>query len=200
MDIAVFGLGYVGAVSAACLSDAGHTVVGVDSNAGKAALINAGREPGGRAGRRRHDRLGGRRRPAARHHRSPEPRSSRANSRSSASARRAAATATSTSPSSDACARTSATRCATRRASPRSSSAARSCRARCATLVIPTARARLRQARRASTSASGFIPEFLRESTAVADFNAPPKIVIAASDDRTRAMLQALNAEHRRAA
>jgi GDP-mannose 6-dehydrogenase len=39
----------------------------------------------------------------------------------------------------------------------------------------------------------GFFPEFLRESTAVHDFSNPPKIVIAASDDRTRAMLESLN-------
>jgi GDP-mannose 6-dehydrogenase len=39
----------------------------------------------------------------------------------------------------------------------------------------------------------GFFPEFLREGTAVEDFHNPPKIVVAASDDRTRAMLRSLN-------
>jgi GDP-mannose 6-dehydrogenase len=45
VDISVFGLGYVGAVSLACLARDGHGVVGVDVDQAKLALIAAGRTP-----------------------------------------------------------------------------------------------------------------------------------------------------------
>ena len=45
MRVSVFGLGYVGCVTAACLAKAGHAVVGVDINAEKVAMINAATPP-----------------------------------------------------------------------------------------------------------------------------------------------------------
>lgn len=45
MQIAIIGLGYVGAVTAACLAELGHSVIGVEADPVKAAALTDGRAP-----------------------------------------------------------------------------------------------------------------------------------------------------------
>jgi GDP-mannose 6-dehydrogenase len=44
-SISVFGLGYVGCITAACLADKGHSVIGVDLNPDKVRALEAGQSP-----------------------------------------------------------------------------------------------------------------------------------------------------------
>ena len=43
--VSVFGMGYVGAVTAACLAHRGHRVMGVDVNPAKMEMLQSGRAP-----------------------------------------------------------------------------------------------------------------------------------------------------------
>jgi GDP-mannose 6-dehydrogenase len=191
MNIAVFGLGYVGSVSAACLSKTGHTVVGVDSNAGKADLINAGRSPVVEKGL---DAMiasavaEGRLRATTDHHAAIHE-----------SELAIVCVGTPSRGNGDLDLTHVRRVCADIAMALRDKAEFTAIVIRSTVLpgtlrnrMIPTLEAGAGK-RAGRDFGVGFFPEFLRESTAVEDFYNPPKIVIAASDDRTRALLEALN-------
>ena len=68
MKVVVFGLGYVGTVTAACLAAHGHDVWGVDVDGAKVDDIRAGRSPVAEPGLDEPHHPGRRGRDAARHH------------------------------------------------------------------------------------------------------------------------------------
>ena len=192
MDIAIFGLGYVGAVSAACLANEGHTVIGIDSNAGKAELINQGKSPvveKDLAGMIAQAVAAGRLRATT------DPRVA---IRDSELAMVCVGTPSRGNGDLDLT--------YVRRVCEEIADALRHKHAFTAViirstvlpgtlrnLVIPTLEAA--SAKKAGEDFGvGLFPEFLRESTAVHDFYNPPKVVFAASDRRTRDMLESLNA------
>jgi GDP-mannose 6-dehydrogenase len=45
LSVSIFGLGYVGSVSAACFASAGHKVIGVDVSRAKVEMMDSGRSP-----------------------------------------------------------------------------------------------------------------------------------------------------------
>jgi GDP-mannose 6-dehydrogenase len=191
MDIAVFGLGYVGAVSAACLSTRGHKVLGVDSNAGKVELINAGRSPVVEKGV---DEMiaaavaGGRLRATTDH---------RAAIRESELALVCVGTPSRGNGDLDL---THVRRACTDIAEVMRVKDAFTAIVLRSTVLPGTLRHVVIPILESGSGRTagrdfgiGFFPEFLREATAVHDFYHPPKIVFAVSDDRTRALLEALN-------
>ena len=176
----MFGLGYVGTTTAACLLKDGHEVVGIDVNPEKLDTIGQRPLAGGRAGRRARcwppasqaGRLrsaqparpvAGRARPGDDLRRHAEPGRRQARAHPSARGRRAS----------------SASAAARRRADDPLLLVFRSTvpPGTMESLVLPTL-ADAAGSRPAAAYEVAFNPEFLRESTAIKDYYAPPKIVI----------------------
>lgn len=193
MDIAIFGLGYVGAVSAACLSKEGHNVIGVDFNDSKTDLINKGKSP---VVEKDVDEMIA---DAVSKGTLRATTDNRAAIRDSELAIVCVGTpsAVNGNLNLDFVQRV----CEDIGDELREKDGFTAIIIRSTvlpgtlrTLVIPT----LEKASGKKAGVDfgvGFFPEFLRESTAVYDFYNPPKVVIAASDDRTRGMLESLNAD-----
>jgi GDP-mannose 6-dehydrogenase len=191
MEIAVFGLGYVGVVSGACLAMAGNAVTGVDVSAGKVKLINAGRSPVVEPdveGMIAHAVAAGRLRATT------DPRAALSNSE-------LALVCVGTPSRSNGDLDTTYVR----RVSEEIAEGLRGRRGFIAIVIHSTV---LPGTLRGSVMplleqvsgkkvgrdfGVGFFPEFLREGTAVHDFYNPPKIVVAASDERTLGLLRRMN-------
>ena len=190
MRLSVFGLGYVGAVSAACLAELGHHVIGVDPQQPKVDALNQGRSPVVEA---ELDRM-------------------------LAAAHAAGRLRATTDPADAVCTSDLALVCVGTPSRPNGDLDLTHLEHVCedigqalhgrddpyvvvvrstmlpgttASLVVPTLE-------KASGRTVGHdlglcvMPEFLREGTAVADFFDPPKVVIGASDDRARAVATAV--------
>jgi GDP-mannose 6-dehydrogenase len=192
MKIAIFGLGYVGAVSAACLSKEGHEVTGVDANPDKVALITNGKSP---VVEKDVDEM---------IQEGVANGSLRATTDSAAAVRDSdlciVCVGTPSSPNGNLNLDYVKRVCEEIGTSLRDKDGFTAVVIRSTVLpgtlrdlVIPT----LESASGKTVGdeiGAGFFPEFLRESTAVWDFYNPPKVVFAASDHQTQAMLETINA------
>ena len=177
MRVSVFGLGYVGSVSAASFAADGHDVIGVDVNAGKVESLNSGRsaivEQGLDELIRRRATPGGCAPPPR-----PRKRCRRPSCLCSASAPRAAGTAAWTSRTSSASASRSARRCATKPSLPRRRRAQHGAARDDARRGDPGARAALGQEVRRRISASRSIPSSCAKERRCADFRKPPLTLV----------------------
>jgi GDP-mannose 6-dehydrogenase len=187
MKVSVFGLGYVGAVSAACLADAGHVVIGVDPQQVKVDVINEGRAP---VAERDLDRRIGENRRAGRLSATTDPRTGVHDTD--------LALICVGTPSRD---NGDLDLTYVERVCEDIGEALRDRQGHYTVVIRSTLLPRtiervvvpvLEKASGRTVGEDlgvGIMPEFLREGTAVADFLAPPKVVIGASDDRTRAVI-----------
>ncbi len=186
-SVSVVGLGYVGAVSTACLAALGHRVVGVDVDAEKVAAIAAGRAPIHEAG------LGAL---------LAEGVGAGLVSATQNLARAVAETdvtfvSVGTPTAADGGCDDRYIRAAARGigAGLRDKADFHVVVMRCSVPPGTTMKVMVPEIEAASGKVAGldfgvcFNPEFLREGVAVEDFNAPPKTVIGATDDRSAAIL-----------
>ncbi len=184
MNISIFGLGYVGAVSLACLARDGHRVIGVDIDPAKLDLIAAGKTPGRRGGHGRSH--GERRRQRPRH--GHDGRRARRVRRTELSLI-CVGTPSAPNGSQD---QSAMLRLAARprrgdarqaRAARRSCSARRSCRARSRTCCCPIIEQESGK-REGVDFHVCFQPEFLREGSSIRDYDKPPFTIVGARADR----------------